>query len=506
MTAPRDRLAVTRKRSTGRRHHHRGATSLGLLLATLLAPVAPACGNSNSGALLAAEDACHQNSDCQAGLLCALGACRAMCETAADCGAGGQCVDDGDVAVCQYAAEANTPCNVQSDCPAPLACASDYRCRNLCSTSNDCNQLGISGRVCATDAQGVHYCANPSDVNATTGALDDAPPAGAPDTGVVEPVVDSSTAATGPESGPESGAPESGGSPDEGGPPSFDDASTIEDATVGSGDSACDGSGCALACEPTQTLCAPDGGSGEAGPYCANTGTDSANCGTCGTVCPAGTLCASGSCASACGSLPCPTYLVPVNATITWTAPATGSYRIEAWGASGGGGGTDPGTAGGLGADVGGVFSLSAGEQLRILVGTAGPAGPVGHGGGGGGGTFVVGPGTMLLLAAGGGGGGGATDAGYSASLTGTAVSGVSGGAGGTSGAGGAGGGTGGGGGGGGFSSDGMACGAGGGGGASFGNGGGGGSCEGYPNAGFGGGGGGGDVGGGGGGGYSGGG
>src|SRR5580700_10257367 len=84
---------------------YRPTLALGLLLALIGVAIAPAC-NSDIGTLLAAQAGCHQNSDCQAGLLCALGACRVMCATAADCGAGGQCVDDDDVAVCQYAAEA----------------------------------------------------------------------------------------------------------------------------------------------------------------------------------------------------------------------------------------------------------------------------------------------------------------------------------------------------------------------------------------------------------------
>jgi hypothetical protein len=175
---------------TVRGPNRRRRLHVSVLLLTLVAVVAlaaPACsGSGNVAAGLVVEEACHLNSDCASGLICGLGACRAMCRTAADCGTGGSCVDNGDVAVCRYADENNTPCGKPSDCPAPLACASDYRCRNLCNTAADCNVLGITGRVCAKDAEGVYYCAQPSEVS--QGRLVAAPPAGAPTTtSVLEP-------------------------------------------------------------------------------------------------------------------------------------------------------------------------------------------------------------------------------------------------------------------------------------------------------------------------------
>jgi hypothetical protein len=64
----------------------------------------------------------------------------------------------------------------------------------------------------------------------------------------------------------------------------------------------------------------------------------------------------------------------------SFTVPVTGTYRILAFGAQGGGGsgGSNPG---GNGAEIGGEFSLTAGEVLQIAVG---------GGGQGGGGSFVV--------------------------------------------------------------------------------------------------------------------
>lgn len=87
---------------------------------------------------------------------------------------------------------------------------------------------------------------------------------------------------------------------------------------------------------------------------------------------------------------------------VDFTVPITDTYQILAFGAQGGnfadGNIFGPG---GLGAEIGGDFSLKAGEILQIAVGGAG------SGLGGGGGSFVVGPENMPLVIAGGGGGGG---------------------------------------------------------------------------------------------------
>lgn len=87
----------------------------------------------------------------------------------------------------------------------------------------------------------------------------------------------------------------------------------------------------------------------------------------------------------------------------------SGVYKITACGAAGGVGIA----AGGKGAEIGGYFSLSAGERLDVVVGGAGkPGGNYKGSGGGGGGTFILGKpaggsGYSVLLVAGGGGGGG---------------------------------------------------------------------------------------------------
>ncbi len=153
-----------------------------------MAVVAAACSSTST----APKIGCSLNSDCAKNLVCALGQCRSVCVTGADCPVmGSSCIDDGRSAVCQAPAEKNKPCTQESDCPVPLACASDYRCRNLCESDADCNVLGITSRVCATDKNGVDYCADPSEE--TNGILTTSPPPGAPSTPVIEPEGGTST-------------------------------------------------------------------------------------------------------------------------------------------------------------------------------------------------------------------------------------------------------------------------------------------------------------------------
>lgn len=90
-----------------------------------------------------------------------------------------------------------------------------------------------------------------------------------------------------------------------------------------------------------------------------------------------------------------------------WTAPSTGSYSIDAFGGAGGDAGA---SAGGKGARQYGVFSLTKGEVIKILVGHKGPTVPHSQNtgqyiGSGGGGTFVTKSDNTILLVSGGGGG-----------------------------------------------------------------------------------------------------
>ncbi len=102
---------------------------------------------------------------------------------------------------------------------------------------------------------------------------------------------------------------------------------------------------------------------------------------------------------------------------VTWTVPLSGTYRIEVWGAAGGDivrqiDGNIM-ASGGKGARMRGDFTLPAGKQLRILIGSKGEnmSSTYDTGAGGGGGTFIAeidyGPSATYspLIIAGGGGG-----------------------------------------------------------------------------------------------------
>ncbi|HII72776.1 TPA: LamG domain-containing protein, partial [Candidatus Woesearchaeota archaeon] len=129
-----------------------------------------------------------------------------------------------------------------------------------------------------------------------------------------------------------------------------------------------------------------------------------------------------------------------------WSVPATGTYKIEAWGAASGAG-TYSGTATtGKGAYMSGEFSLTSTETLYVAVGQKGgdATGASYNGPGGGGGSFVVYNSNPLIVAGGGGASGaysgyltGATQYGQGAVTTNTGGSSYRGGAGGSGGLGG---------------------------------------------------------------------
>lgn len=81
-----------------------------------------------------------------------------------------------------------------------------------------------------------------------------------------------------------------------------------------------------------------------------------------------------------------------------WTVPSTSIYGIEVFGAQGG-------DDGGVGARMYGEFELTAGTELKILVGQAGGTMDGQHGSGGGGTFVVLAADNSPLIIAGGGGG-----------------------------------------------------------------------------------------------------
>ncbi len=110
-----------------------------------------------------------------------------------------------------------------------------------------------------------------------------------------------------------------------------------------------------------------------------------------------------------------------------WTVPATGTYRIEAFGAQGGiGTSGNDNNVGGLGADMRGDFTLTAGLVLDIVVGQMGTT-TTANGGGGGSSFVVISTGPTPILVAGGGGGlrEDAAVNGFNASTSTTGVTGV---------------------------------------------------------------------------------
>jgi hypothetical protein len=246
----------------------RRAALLGVVVWAPMTVAVSDCGSTSASA----EATCHLNSDCMSPLICALGACRKECMTAADCisfGAGSSCISDSKGhAICQPAAELNTPCDNESMCTPPLACASDYRCRNICNVDGDCNVDGITGRVCATDAKGAHYCADPSAV--TNGTITE-PPAGASDAASVS-EVSVPSAEAGPDA-PNEGAAISGGTCDLANPnscPGPGMGCLAVDGTGGTGTTACgpvgtqmQGAACTsdsdcapgFGCDPTDMMC-----------------------------------------------------------------------------------------------------------------------------------------------------------------------------------------------------------------------------------------------------------
>jgi hypothetical protein len=117
-----------------------------------------------------------------------------------------------------------------------------------------------------------------------------------------------------------------------------------------------------------------------------------------------------------------------------WTVPATGIYKIEAYGAQGGSSGVQ---TGGNGAKMSGAFYLTQGTVIKVLAGGMGQD-LASCNTGGGGGTFVwKHSNSELLIAAGGGGGAGDSANGVNAVTSGDGTAGSGGGTPGSGGSGG---------------------------------------------------------------------
>lgn len=116
--------------------------------------------------------------------------------------------------------------------------------------------------------------------------------------------------------------------------------------------------------------------------------------------------------------------------TYNYYVPATGTYTFVLTGADGGDSfGSNPAGQAGSGAKMTASFNLTAGDQLRIFVGSPGQdaTSDSRSGGGGAGGTAIILNGTTVLIAAGGGAGGsrGALGGGGRANINPTPVGGL---------------------------------------------------------------------------------
>jgi hypothetical protein len=105
------------------------------------------CDSGTEAILAALGEGCVLNSDCSDGLVCAFQVCHQPCVTNKDCprdeqGIHRSCIAEKPVRVCQL--PENTACVRNSDCSAGLVCALDDRCRNACEVDRDC----VSGQVC----------------------------------------------------------------------------------------------------------------------------------------------------------------------------------------------------------------------------------------------------------------------------------------------------------------------------------------------------------------------
>jgi len=144
-------------------------TAGGLAAATLLV-VAAACSNHKTPL---PGKTCFLNSDCEDPLSCTFGKCHEACVGDSDCPGRGLCVygslpgagdgaqmsvlDAGRVKVC-----VQETCALNSQCPDPLVCGRDLRCRQECDTKRDCpgaNQLCVLG-----NDMGQKVCAEPPDI------------------------------------------------------------------------------------------------------------------------------------------------------------------------------------------------------------------------------------------------------------------------------------------------------------------------------------------------------
>jgi hypothetical protein len=208
---------------------------------------------------------------CAAGEACVNGVCQTQCPTG-----NLLCTKDGGTSACVNAMTDNANCGACG-----VSCSSDRICFNgQCNTT--CGDAKTGQTTCVPDG-GLQYCANLNTDRSNCGSCGNA----------CNQAQTCSQARCVDECDPNQTFCDNGGGP------FCTDTSTDNANCGGCGNvcsgalQVCSGGQCSSACNPLQTLCAPDGGQ----PYCVNAKTDNHNCGSCGNVCPSSSpVCASGTC------------------------------------------------------------------------------------------------------------------------------------------------------------------------------------------------------------------
>src|SRR6266567_2054020 len=136
---------------------------VGWILLGCLVWIAASCSSDDLPPV--SSSGCTKDSDCAGTLICSWGRCHEVCSTSKDCPRCGtelgRCAksENGNVCLlCGPAGDGGTgenQCIYPSDCPRPLTCATDSKCRNQCVTRVDC----VAGQLCV---DGV--CADPGEL------------------------------------------------------------------------------------------------------------------------------------------------------------------------------------------------------------------------------------------------------------------------------------------------------------------------------------------------------
>jgi hypothetical protein len=112
---------------------------------------------SSDGKKLTLGSGCVINTDCLDPLSCSFGKCHVACREARDCAAGATCLKSTTGNVCALNEEQK--CVYDSNCPAPLVCGRDLKCRNECEADRDC---ATSTQACVLPDK---VCAEPEDIS-----------------------------------------------------------------------------------------------------------------------------------------------------------------------------------------------------------------------------------------------------------------------------------------------------------------------------------------------------